>query len=164
MFLLVLPAFYFVAGHGLGRCLVWFGFMAASTAYGSSQARDWIRATAVTYITAVAVPDSPNPLHRARDQTWNSAATWATAVRFLTHCTIAGTPGGFIYILKLFNLLHCYFFEPSRVQMSCFGCEVMNSPRDGRNPIPTDNDNKLLTVTFNLSSTESPQMPKLSNK
>ena len=31
--------------------------MATSTAYGSSQARDWIRAAAVTYSEAVAMAD-----------------------------------------------------------------------------------------------------------
>ena len=43
---------------GTGGC---FGFLllfiAAHTAYGSSWARDWIRATAVTYITATATLD-----------------------------------------------------------------------------------------------------------
>ena len=38
----------------------WFwgrGFVATATAYGSSQARDWIQATAVTYATAMATPN-----------------------------------------------------------------------------------------------------------
>ena len=56
--------------------------MAVHTACGSSQARDWIQATAATF----------NPLHWAQYQTWVSIATWGTAVRFLTHCTTAGTP------------------------------------------------------------------------
>ena len=33
-----------------------------------------------------------NPLCMGGDQTHASAATWATAVRFLTHCTTEGTP------------------------------------------------------------------------
>ena len=33
-----------------------------------------------------------NPLQWARDRTLTSAATWTTAVGFLTHCTTAGTP------------------------------------------------------------------------
>ena len=37
-------------------------------------------------------PQILNPLHRAGDQTCTSAATWAAAVRFLTHCTMTGTP------------------------------------------------------------------------
>ena len=34
-----------------------------------------------------------NPLHWARDQIWASAANWAAAVGFLTHCAMAGTLG-----------------------------------------------------------------------
>ena len=37
-----------------------------------------------------------NPLCWARDQTLASAETWTTAVGFLTHCAIAGTPWGFL--------------------------------------------------------------------
>ena len=37
-------------------------------------------------------PRSFNPLHWAWDWTCTSAVTQATAVRFLTHCTTAGTP------------------------------------------------------------------------
>ena len=33
-----------------------------------------------------------NPLHWVGDQTLTSAATWAAAVGFLTHCTTTGTP------------------------------------------------------------------------
>ena len=52
-----------------------FSFMAAPVAYSSSQARDGIRATAVTYATAVAMLDSFNPRGCARDRTRTSAAT-----------------------------------------------------------------------------------------
>ena len=37
-----------------------------------------------------------NPLCWAEDPTWASAMTWATAVGVLTHCTMAGTPWGFV--------------------------------------------------------------------
>ena len=59
--------------------------MATSMAYGGSQARDWIPATAAMYAAAVAKADSFNPLHQAGDQTCTSAATWNAAVRCLTH-------------------------------------------------------------------------------
>ena len=36
--------------------------------------------------------DSLNPLHPARDQTWVSTASRATAVRFLTHCNHSRNP------------------------------------------------------------------------
>ena len=54
-----------------------FLFMATPTASGSSWARNWIWAAPV-------VPGG--------DQTYTSSATWATAVRFLTYFTTAGTP------------------------------------------------------------------------
>ena len=60
-------------------------------AYGSSWARDWIWAVAATYTAAAAIPDPPNPLHQAGDQTHTSTVTWAAAVGVLTHCTIAGS-------------------------------------------------------------------------
>ena len=41
--------------------------MAIPAAYGSSQARDHIQATAATYATAVAMLCILNPLHQARD-------------------------------------------------------------------------------------------------
>ena len=67
-----------------------FFLMAALIAHGSSQARDWIRATAVTYTTSCA--GSFNPLGQAGDWTGISPVTWTAAVGFLTHCAAAGTP------------------------------------------------------------------------
>ena len=58
--------------------------------YGSSGARDWIWATAATYVTAAATLGSFNPLHWARGQTRISAETRATAVWFLTHWATVG--------------------------------------------------------------------------
>ena len=63
--------------------------MATLLASGSSQARDWIQAAAVTYASAA---QSFNPLHWARDWTCTSTVTQAAAVKFLTHCTTVGTP------------------------------------------------------------------------
>ena len=65
--------------------------MAAPTAYGSSQSRDWIQAVAVSYATAVATDGSFNLLHQAGGQTHTSAVTQTTAVRFLTYCATVGT-------------------------------------------------------------------------
>ena len=58
-------------------------------AYGSSQAWDWIPATASTYATAVAMSRPFNPLRQAKDQPHTSAGTKAAAVGFLTHCATA---------------------------------------------------------------------------
>ena len=52
-----------------------FIFGATVTACGSSEARDWIRATAVTYTTASAMLDPFHPLQWARDQTPTSVVT-----------------------------------------------------------------------------------------
>lgn len=66
--------------------------MAISKAYESSWVRDWIQAAAVTYATAAAIADPFNPLHQARDETLPSTAAQATAVIFLTHSAMSGTP------------------------------------------------------------------------
>ena len=42
--------------------------------------------TAVTYAAAAAMLDPLSPLCQAGNQTHASAVTWATVVRFLTHC------------------------------------------------------------------------------
>ena len=86
--------------------------MAAPAAYGSSRARDWIRATAATYATAAAMLDPFNPLCQAKDQTCASAATTGAAVRFLTHCTRAETP--FVLLITTQHLVlgkECLFTE-----------------------------------------------------
>ena len=84
---------------------VCLNFMAAVMAHGSSQARDWVWAiaatctTAATYAAAAATMDPFNLLHPARDQTHISAVTQATAVGFLTHCTMVGTPSVYVLII-----------------------------------------------------------------
>ena len=70
-----------------GNSLIIF-LKAALAASGSSQARDWILAVAVTYTATVAMPD---PLaHCSRPGIQPALCT--TAVGFLTHCTTARTP------------------------------------------------------------------------
>lgn len=59
-----------------------FNFMATSTAYGSSPARDWICSDPCHTCSNAW---SFDPLHQAGDGTCTSAETWAAAVRFLTY-------------------------------------------------------------------------------
>ena len=66
--------------------------MVAPTAYGSSWARDWFQARAVTYTAAAATLDPFNLLCQAGDWTHTSAITSSAVVRFLTPCTMAGIP------------------------------------------------------------------------
>ena len=75
-------------------------FLAIPAAYGSFQVRDRIKTRAATYATASALW-IVNPLCQARDWTCTSSATWAAAVRSLTHCITAGTP------------YHMFFIHPS---------------------------------------------------
>ena len=71
-------------------------FIAKLVVYGSSGARDWIQATAVTYAAAAATLDSSTccvglgiETHLCSRRYWRKH--WgATAVRFLTHCAMAG--------------------------------------------------------------------------
>ena len=61
-------------------------------AYGSFQVRDQIRATAVTYASAMAMPDpQPTVLGGDRPPTPTAALTHATEFRSLT-CVTEGTP------------------------------------------------------------------------
>ena len=53
--------------------------IATFKAYGISQARDWIQATAATYAIAVAASGTLTRCAQARDQTCTSVATRATA-------------------------------------------------------------------------------------
>ena len=94
--------------------------MATPIVYGSSQARYWIWATAVTWVTAEATQLSFNLLCWAGDWTHASAVTWATAVRFLTHGTLAGTPfttttlffiGMFLILIHPESTLHDKIFS-----------------------------------------------------
>ena len=66
-------------------------FIAAPSAYGNSQARDWIQATAAVHAAAMATHWILNPLAWTGVGTCATAATQATAVGFLTHLTTAGT-------------------------------------------------------------------------
>ena len=59
----------------------------------------------VTYTTTVAMPDAL--IHCAEHQTWTSAATWAAAVRFLTHCTMEEAPRQIFFFLILAILVIC---------------------------------------------------------
>ena len=63
--------------------------MAAPTADRSSQIRDQIRATAVTYAIGAATLD---PLTPGQGLNQASSAIRTAAVGFLTHCATAGTP------------------------------------------------------------------------
>ena len=66
--------------------------MAIPMEYGSSKARGWIQAIAVTFAEVVVTLDPFNPLHQDGAQTHTSTATQATALGFLTHCPTVGTP------------------------------------------------------------------------
>ena len=50
-----------------------------------------------------------NPLYWAEDWNYVSTVTWATAVGFLIHCTIAGTPG-FTYFYGWVIFHHIYVY------------------------------------------------------
>ena len=73
--------------------------MATPAAHGSSQAKDRIGATVVTYATFAAAPDPLTCCAGLRDQTHTSRATQTTAVVFLTHCATVGTrpDNSFVY-------------------------------------------------------------------
>ena len=72
----------------LKRFFFFFFFLATLTAHGSSQARDQIQATAVTYTTAVATMD---PYPTALGQRSNPCHC-SDNTRSLTFCVAAGTP------------------------------------------------------------------------
>ena len=88
-------------------------FMAALKAYRSSWPRDFY------LICSCSNDRSINSLHWPRGQIHTSIVTWASAVRFLTHCGTEETPH-YIYIYLSINLksltLHaghfccCFFF------------------------------------------------------
>ena len=80
-----------------------FFFLFAPMAYESSQARDWIQATAEITL------DPFNPLCQTGDQTHASTATWTTAVWFLTHCAMVETPE---YIFFSFFFFSSSLFNP----------------------------------------------------
>ena len=63
--------------------------IAAPTACGSSRANYWIWAIAATYVQ---LQQCQILKRKARDRTYTSKTTQATAVRYLTHYTTAGTP------------------------------------------------------------------------
>ena len=74
-------------------------------AYGSSQAREWIQATAVTNV------GSFNPLCWARDQTHVSEATQAAAVSFLTHRATVGTPWIVFFNIGISQISHKLYLK-----------------------------------------------------
>ena len=67
-------------------------FMAICMTYGSSRARDWIQAAAVTCAKSAARLDPLTPLHQAGDRTYPSTAIQAAAFGFLTHRATVETP------------------------------------------------------------------------
>ena len=84
---------------------IFFHFMAAPGSCGSSWARHWI------WATAAANTRSFNLLHLAKDRTCTSIAPWAAAVRFVTHCTMAGILKKFL--ISIYFLSDLYYFLPS---------------------------------------------------
>ena len=77
--------------------LFFFFNIAAPTAHGSSQARDWIQASDVNYAAAVATQDPLTPLCQARDGIQTSAAIWAAAVTFFYPLCHSGNSTYFHY-------------------------------------------------------------------
>ena len=70
--------------------------MATLAAYGSSQAENWIQATAMSCSNA----ESFNPLYQARDWTQAIVVIRAAAIGVWTHCAMAGTS---LCILLIFS-------------------------------------------------------------
>lgn len=68
--------------------------MATPVTYGSSYARDRLQdaAATTTYGSIAAMPDPLTYCIRPGTEPTTSAATEASAVRFLAHCTTVGTP------------------------------------------------------------------------
>ena len=87
--------FHAVKSNGL---FFFFFFNGCITAYGCSQARNWLQAAAQLWQHQIL-----NPLNWARYRIWVSVVTQAAAFRFLTHCTTAGTPNGHLLIVILIN-------------------------------------------------------------
>ena len=108
-----LSYFWNVSNHTFSLSFFFLSFMAAPMAYGSSQTRDGIRATAVIYTTAMATPDHLTHWARPGIEPMPSTGTWATTARFLTHCTTAGTP---LTILLIPNLVLQLSILPDRIQ------------------------------------------------
>ena len=81
--------------------------MAAPLAYGHSQAKDCIWAATVIDAAAPAMPDPLTRCTVTSDQTHTSSVAQAAAVRFLTHCTTAGTPQWkYIHIILTLNFTY----------------------------------------------------------
>ena len=87
--------------------------MATPTAYGSSQGLNL--SCSCDLYHSCSNTGYFNPLHWAENQTHTSALTQAAAARFLSYCTMAGTPPTFIFIpSKLgnsFYLTHGVFMK-----------------------------------------------------
>ena len=103
-------------------------FMATLTACGSSQMKDWIPASAVTCAATAATPDPlTHPLYHAGDQTFDSAATQAIAVGFLTYCATSGNSLFWFHFLTINDLEHlsmCLLI----ICMSCFKKCLLSDP------------------------------------
>lgn len=81
--------------------------MATPVTYGSSYARDRLQdaAATTTYGSIAAMPDPLTYCIRPGTEPTTSAATEASAVRFLAHCTTVGMPIIFLFYFYLFILL-----------------------------------------------------------
>ena len=77
--------------------------------YGSCWARDWLS-------HSCGKAGSFNTLNWVGDWTHASTETWAAAVRFLTHCAIAGTPSFAFWIHGYFPAL--FSFLPPSLSLS----------------------------------------------
>lgn len=81
--------------------------MATPEAYRSTWARDWIPPTSANYTTAVAILAPLTCNIGLGNRICSSAATWASAVWFLTHCITVGNP--YFHFLKIEG---CLLFYP----------------------------------------------------
>ena len=87
-------------------CFLSLFFLATLTAYGSSQARDWLPATAATCCNLCC--NCPQQwILKPTVSSWDQ--TQAAAIRFLTHCTSVGTPE-FFFLFIMFIFFHYSWF------------------------------------------------------
>ena len=108
------------------------------------QARDWIQSAAVTYATAVGMPDPKFNL--SCQLTHASKATWAAAVEFLAHCTMVGTS-----LCILFNSGASDLYSP---QVSSTG--FSNQLRGLVSPVPDSRPGCLICGSNPLDPQEGP--------
>ena len=82
--------------------------------YGSSWARDWLLAAAMTYDAAGATPDPLTHCSWAGNWTHISTVAHDAAVEFLIHCATVGTPNIFNFDIEkiiFFLLLLSFLFS-----------------------------------------------------